>query len=84
MPGPSGVRKSPTVLLIDDDLVSRELTTALLTANGYSVRTAEDGAAALEMLDATEFEPDGILMDVQMPGLGERPLIARLRDRSRA
>jgi len=84
MPGPSGGRKPPTVLLIDDDHVSREITAALLTLNGYSVRTAEDGAAALEILGAKEFKPDGILMDVQMPGLGKTPLISKLRDRCKA
>jgi CheY-like chemotaxis protein len=84
MPGPSGQRKLPSILLIDDDQVSREVTAALLSMNGYSVRTAGDGAAALEMLEATEFEPDAILMDVQMPGLKEAPLISKLRDRSKA
>jgi CheY-like chemotaxis protein len=35
----------PLVLLIDDDLVSREVTATVLTMNGYTVHTAEDGAA---------------------------------------
>ncbi len=42
----------PLVLLIDDDLVSREVTATVLTMNGYTVHTAENGAAALEMLAA--------------------------------
>jgi CheY-like chemotaxis protein len=84
MPGLSKEQKPPTVLLIDDDQVSREVAAALLSSNGYSVRTAENGAAALEMLGAAEFEPDGILMDVHMPGLKTTPLIAKLRDRSKA
>ena len=40
----------PVVLLIDDDLVSREVTATVLTMSGYTVHTAEDGPAALEML----------------------------------
>ena len=84
MPGPSVEHKLLTVLLIDDDRVSREVTAALLILNGYSVCTAADGAAALKMLDSAEFDPAGILMDVQMPGLGGTPLIAKLRDRSKA
>ncbi len=84
MPGSSVESKPLTILLIDDDQVSREVMAALLTSDGYSVRTAVDGAAALEMLDASEFEPDGILMDVRMPGMGETPLISKLRDRSKA
>lgn len=84
MPGPSGQRRLPSILLIDDDQVSREVTAALLSLSGYSVRTAGDGAAALEMLEAPEFEPDAILMDAQMPGLGAAPLISRLRGCSKA
>ena len=38
------------VLLIDDDLVSREVTATVLTMSGYTVHTAVSGAAALEML----------------------------------
>jgi CheY-like chemotaxis protein/HPt (histidine-containing phosphotransfer) domain-containing protein len=77
-------RNLPTVLLIDDDLVSREVTATLLTMNGYSVHTAEDGATAVEMLSGGELRPGVILMDAQMPGLSGAELIAELRARSRA
>jgi response regulator RpfG family c-di-GMP phosphodiesterase len=40
-------RKLPTLLLIDDDLVSREVTATVLTMNGYTIHTAVDGASAL-------------------------------------
>ena len=36
----------PLILLIDDDLVSREVIATVLTMLGYTVHTAEDGAAA--------------------------------------
>lgn len=79
----------PLVLLIDDDLVSREVTATVLTMNGYTVHTAEDGAAALALLSATKdrphaLEPDVILMDSQMPGLSGTELIGELRARSQA
>ncbi len=51
-------KELPVVLLIDDDLVSREVTATLLTMSGYSVHTAENGAAALEMLAAAKFQPE--------------------------
>ncbi len=78
----------PLVLLIDDDLVSREVTATVLTMNGYTVHTAEDGAAALALLTAARrqaagaLRPDVILMDAQMPGLSGTQLIAELRARS--
>jgi len=43
-------RKHPTLLLIDDDLISREVTATVLTMSGYPVHTAVDGERALEML----------------------------------
>jgi CheY-like chemotaxis protein len=51
-------RRLPLVLLIDDDLVSREVTATVLTMNGYTVHTAEDGNAALVLL-AREVSPAG-------------------------
>jgi CheY-like chemotaxis protein len=85
----------PLVLLIDDDLVSREVTATVLTMNGYTVHTAEDGAAALVLLTASAEDrpqpirpeplgPDVILMDSQMPGLSGTQLIGELRARSPA
>jgi CheY-like chemotaxis protein len=74
----------PVVLLIDDDLVSREVTATLLTMSGYSVHTAENGAAALNMLAPAKCHPEVILMDTQMPGLSGLKLIAALRVRSKA
>ncbi len=79
----------PLVLLIDDDLVSREVTATVLTMNGYTVHTAEDGAAALALLSVAEgrpraLQPDVILMDSQMPGLSGTHLIGELRARSKA
>jgi len=79
-----GVRQDQlAVLLIDDDLVSREVTATVLTMNGYTVHTADHGAAALEVLAGGAFRPDVILVDAQMPGLSGAALIAELRSNSR-
>jgi CheY-like chemotaxis protein/HPt (histidine-containing phosphotransfer) domain-containing protein len=69
----------PVVMLIDDDLVSREVTATLLTMSGYDVHTAESGELAVKMLADAEFAPGVILMDAQMPGLNGKDLIAQLR-----
>ena len=74
----------PTVLLIDDDLVSREVMATVLTMSGYTVHTAAGGAAALELLDGGKCVPGVILMDAQMPGLSGIRLIEELRARSQA
>jgi CheY-like chemotaxis protein len=74
----------PTVLLIDDDMVSREVMATMMTMSGYAVHTAEDGAAALDLLDARRCRPTIILMDVQMPGVSGLALIEQLRARCAA
>lgn len=72
-------REPPAVLLIDDDMVSREVTATLLTMNGCPVHAAENGHAALALLAAGTCRPGIILMDAQMPGLSGAELIHELR-----
>lgn len=80
----SAKRELPVVLLIDDDLVSREVTATVLTMNGFTVHTAVNGGASLELLSNGACRPGVILMDAQMPGLSGAELIAELRVRSKA
>jgi CheY-like chemotaxis protein len=77
-------RELPTVLLIDDDLISREVAATVLTLDGYTVHTAADGKSALETLAGGSCVPEVILVDAQMPGLAGAALITKLRARSRA
>jgi CheY-like chemotaxis protein len=77
-------RNLPTVLLIDDDLISREVMATILTMSGYSVHTAVGGAESIELLAAGGCMPEVVLMDVQMPGLNGTTLITQLRARTSA
>jgi CheY-like chemotaxis protein/HPt (histidine-containing phosphotransfer) domain-containing protein len=72
------------VLLIDDDLVSREVMATVLTMSGFAVHTAAGGEASLRLLEGGECAPGVILMDAQMPGLSGVRLIEGLRSRSKA
>jgi CheY-like chemotaxis protein len=74
----------PVVLLVDDDLVSREVTATLLTMAGYTVHSAESGGEAVKALENGNYVPDAILMDAQMPGLSGKELIAELRLNTKA
>jgi CheY-like chemotaxis protein len=69
----------PTLLLVDDDLISREVAATVLMMQGYSVYSADSGEAALAMLVDGLCAPDAILVDVQMPGLNGVELVAALR-----
>ena len=81
---PADQNRLPVVLLIDDDLVSREVTATVLTMSGYTVHTAVNGAASLELIASGSCKPGLILMDAQMPGLSGSELIAQIRARSKA
>ncbi len=54
------------ILLVDDSKTELHYVSGLLSIQGYSVRTAQNGEEALRRL--AEQIPDLILMDVVMPG----------------
>ncbi len=56
-----------TILVADDDRGHVSLLEAALKQKGYSVITAFDGPAALEL--AKSAKPDLIVLDVAMPGM---------------
>jgi two-component system response regulator AtoC len=55
------------ILVVDDELGLRHTLTLILQAEGHAVRSASDGASALERL--AEGPADLIVCDVRMPGL---------------
>jgi len=55
----------PLIMVVDDSLTVRKITTRLLTRAGYQVVTAKDGVDALEQL--TEISPTVMLLDIEMP-----------------
>ena len=55
----------PLVMIVDDSLTVRKITSRLLTREGFGVITARDGVEALQILE--EKTPDAILLDIEMP-----------------
>ncbi|MEL7604143.1 MAG: response regulator, partial [Bacillota bacterium] len=55
------------ILVVEDDKNTRKLMEAVLKRDGYSVHTAEDGVAALALLDVQYI--DLIVLDVMMSGM---------------
>jgi DNA-binding response OmpR family regulator len=66
------------ILVVDDEPAIRLLCRVNLQADGFSVKEAVDGAAA--MLTAREWKPDLILLDVMMPGEDGFAIAERIRD----
>jgi chemosensory pili system protein ChpA (sensor histidine kinase/response regulator) len=61
----SSTASVPTVMIVDDSLTVRKVTSRLLAREGYQVMTAKDGVDALEQLVAVI--PDVLLVDIEMP-----------------
>ena len=68
------------VLVVDDSPIVRDLLTELLSSVGLEVRSAGDGAAALQAL--AEGPADLVVCDVEMPVMDGFELLRRLRDRA--
>jgi CheY-like chemotaxis protein len=67
------------ILVVDDDLGIREALAGLLENEGYCVRCAENGAAALELVRQPH-KPDLMLLDLMMPVLSGFELLEMLDD----
>ncbi len=68
----------PTILIVDDSAMDRELAGGLLRKNpANEIRFASDGLQALA--DMSERPPDVVLTDMQMPNLNGLELVERIR-----
>lgn len=64
-------------LLVDDSRLARRICRAMLEELGYRVTEAEDGEAALQLLDRYHF--DAALVDQNMPHMLGTAFISRAR-----
>ena len=55
----------PTVLLVEDNEMNRDMLTRRLTKKGFGVSVAVDGQEAVDM--ASAMVPDIVLMDMSLP-----------------
>src|ERR1700679_1492666 len=66
----------PRVLIVDDEKFIRDILADFLGMEGYLVRTAEDGAAALTELGHARY--DMVISDLKMPRMGGIELLAAI------
>jgi chemosensory pili system protein ChpA (sensor histidine kinase/response regulator) len=71
------VRTIPVIMVVDDSLTVRKITSRLLIRMGYQVVTAKDGLDAMEQL--VDLAPALMLLDVEMPRMDGFELTKRLR-----
>ena len=72
---------SARILVVDDNATNLKLFIHLLTSPGREVRTASNARETLAVLD--EFQPDLILMDLQLPDIDGLELTRMLRQSRR-
>ncbi len=70
----------PRVLVVDDEKAIRDMLAEFLDMEGYSVRTAEDGVAAVNELQRSDF--DLIISDLKMPRMGGIALLDQIGKRA--
>src|SRR5688500_6406467 len=61
------MRRTGTILVIDDEEIMREILEALLAREGYDVRLASSGEEGLDLARGAMF--DAAIVDVMMPGM---------------
>ncbi|MEZ4301177.1 MAG: response regulator [Polyangiaceae bacterium] len=66
----------PSILVVDDEKVIRDMLADLLDMEGFHVRTAEDGTSALDELSRAHF--DLVLSDLKMPKMGGIALLDQI------
>lgn len=68
----------PTVLVVDDELLIRDLLYDFFSSQGWSISVAENGEKALQMLSNKHV--DVVLTDLRMPEMDGLSLIAELKE----
>jgi DNA-binding SARP family transcriptional activator len=68
-----------TVLIVEDNVLNRELTTAILKTAGYNVSVAIDGAEALMLLGREHI--DLMLLDIDLPYIDGHSIMRAIKEK---
>ncbi|MBD9478474.1 Hpt domain-containing protein [Pseudoxanthomonas sp. PXM02] len=74
-------RRVPLVMVVDDSLTMRKVTSRVLERHNFEVSAARDGVEALEKLE--ERVPDLMLLDIEMPRMDGYELATAMKADSR-
>ncbi len=71
------------VMVVDDSVTVRKVTSRFLERQGMEVITAKDGVDAINILQEVEQIPDVMLLDIEMPRMDGFEVASRVRHTSR-
>jgi chemosensory pili system protein ChpA (sensor histidine kinase/response regulator) len=69
---------APTIMVVDDSITIRKVTTRMLERNNFTVLTAKDGVDAVALLQ--DNVPDLLLLDIEMPRMDGYELATYVRN----
>jgi len=72
----------PTILIVDDDEPTQKLLAVLMERYGFAPEIAQNGAVAIERLKERDYAC--IILDLMMPDVGGRDVIAFLGETRRS
>jgi DNA-binding NtrC family response regulator len=67
------------ILVVDDDTELRKVLSSILSEEGYSVKTVENGKQAIEVSEKKRF--DLALIDIKLPDMNGTELLHRLKEK---
>ena len=70
--------EKPSILVVDDELLIRDLLYDFFTGQGWNISIAESGEKALEILRANKI--DLVLTDIKMPEMDGLTLTSRVKE----
>jgi signal transduction histidine kinase len=76
-PAPRAQTTPLRILVVDDLAASADTLTTLLELEGFEVKAANEGMAALQI--AKDFRPDVVLLDIGLPGMNGFEVAHRMR-----
>uniref|UniRef100_Q02D70 histidine kinase n=1 Tax=Solibacter usitatus (strain Ellin6076) TaxID=234267 RepID=Q02D70_SOLUE len=77
-PTPDNTRTG-TILVVEDEALLREAVSKVLRRVGFLVVEAGDGCDAIELLSAHKEDLQAVLLDVTLPGISSREVLAEIR-----
>lgn len=73
-------RAATTILVVDDERISRRVAYRILSEEGYRVLESDGGTEALDVLGQARGRVDLVMMDVVMPGCDGVELAQRIQE----